>query len=109
MRIRIKDIANKAGVSVGTVDRVIHKRGRVAPEVQSRVEAVMTELGYRRNIIASALAYNRTISIHALIFENCDYYWEQTRYGIEKHARPLNTMEWRWKYLFVAIRPSLSR
>ncbi|NND08256.1 MAG: LacI family DNA-binding transcriptional regulator [Saprospiraceae bacterium] len=31
MRIRIKDIALKAGVSVGTVDRVIHKRGRVSP------------------------------------------------------------------------------
>lgn len=84
MRIRIKDIALKAGVSVGTVDRVIHKRGRVAPGVQSRVEEVMNELGYRRNIIASTLAYNRTLNIQALISDNCDYYWEQIRMGIDK-------------------------
>lgn len=84
MRIRIKDIAIKAGVSVGTVDRVIHNRGRVAPDVQSRIEEVMNELGYRRNIIASTLAYNRTLNIQALISDNCDYYWEQTRMGIDK-------------------------
>lgn len=30
--IRIVDIAKMAGVSVGTVDRVIHNRGRVSEE-----------------------------------------------------------------------------
>ena len=28
-RIRIKDIAEKAGISIGTVDRVLHNRGEV--------------------------------------------------------------------------------
>jgi LacI family transcriptional regulator len=73
MRIRIKDIADKAGVSVGTVDRVIHKRGNVSAKVKAKVERVMTELGYRRNIIASTLAYNRTLRIAVLIFNNSDY------------------------------------
>ena len=33
-KIRIKDIAEQAGVSVGTVDRVLHNRGEVAEENQ---------------------------------------------------------------------------
>ena len=31
-KIRIKDIALRAGVSVGTVDRVLHKRPNVSPK-----------------------------------------------------------------------------
>lgn len=42
----IADIAKKAGVSRGTVDRVLNKRGRVAPEVTKRVEEVVAEIGY---------------------------------------------------------------
>lgn len=34
MSITITQIAKLAGVSRGTVDRVIHQRGRVAPEVE---------------------------------------------------------------------------
>ena len=54
--IRIKDIAEKAGCSIGTVDRVIHKRGKVSPEVRERIEAIMKELDYRPDLNARALA-----------------------------------------------------
>lgn len=84
MRVRIKDIALKAGVSTGTVDRVIHNRGNVSPAVKEHVERVMTELGYKRNIIASTLAYNRTLRIAALTFELEDPYWQQIYSGLEK-------------------------
>lgn len=83
-RIRIKDIAEKAGVSTGTVDRVLHERGNVSPDVKQRVLDVMDELGYERNIIASMLAYNRTWRIAALLPEfRTDPYWEQPLAGIE--------------------------
>ena len=36
--IRIVDIAKMAGVSVGTVDRVIHNRGRVSEENRKKVQ-----------------------------------------------------------------------
>lgn len=36
MSITIAQIAKLAGVSRGTVDRVIHNRGRVAPEVERK-------------------------------------------------------------------------
>lgn len=84
-RIRIIDIAEKAGVSKGTVDRVIHKRGHVSPEVKKRILAVMEELDYRPNVIASALAYNRTWKIAALMPNPADdAFWVQPKMGIQK-------------------------
>jgi len=84
-RIRIIDIAEKAGVSKGTVDRVIHKRGHVAPNVKKRVLEVMKALDYRPNVIASALAYNRSWKIAALLPDpNLDAFWQQPKSGIQK-------------------------
>ena len=39
-KIRIKDIAEKSGVSVGTVDRVLHNRPNVSKSAREKVEAV---------------------------------------------------------------------
>jgi len=85
-RVRIIDIAKKAGVSKGTVDRVIHKRGNVAPEVEQKVLKVMEELNYRPNIIASTLASNKTWQIATLLPDPSeDLFWEEPQKGIE-HA-----------------------
>lgn len=89
-RIRIKDIAEKAGVSTGTVDRVLHDRGNVSPDVKELVLRVMDELGYERNIIASTLAYNRIWRIATLFPEyRSDPYWEQPHAGIERAMNAL--------------------
>ncbi len=40
----IKDIALLAGVSKGTVDRVIHNRGNVAKDVEKKVKHLLEEL-----------------------------------------------------------------
>ena len=52
----IKEIAEKAGVSIGTVDRVLHNRGMVNAQTKERVETVMKELNYRPNQVAQGLA-----------------------------------------------------
>lgn len=84
-RIRIKDIAIKAGVSTGTVDRVIHNRGNVSPETRKKVQEVMEELGYEPNLMASTLAYNRQFRIAVLLPDyRMDPYWDQPRLGIER-------------------------
>ena len=44
MSITITQIAKLAGVSRETVDRVIHQRGRVAPEVEKRIRDIMDEI-----------------------------------------------------------------
>ncbi|MBN2051635.1 MAG: LacI family DNA-binding transcriptional regulator [Spirochaetales bacterium] len=40
----IKDIARMANVSIGTVDRVIHKRGRVSEETKDRILGIIMTL-----------------------------------------------------------------
>ena len=67
MRATIKMIAEKAGVSIGTVDRVLHDRPYVKAEVRERVLQVMEELEYRPNRMASALAMSGTARKLALI------------------------------------------
>jgi LacI family transcriptional regulator len=57
--VRIKDIAEKAKVSAGTVDRVLHNRGRVADEVKERVLRIARELNYEPNFHARALVSKR--------------------------------------------------
>ena len=44
-QIKVKDIAQMAGVSAGTVDRVLHKRGNVSAKSQEAVEKVLAEFG----------------------------------------------------------------
>ncbi len=84
-RVRIKDIAEKAGVSKGTVDRVLHKRGNVSPEARKKVQEAIEELDYQRNIIASALAYNRVWRIAALLPRpEEDPFWQQPTIGIDR-------------------------
>ena len=46
-RIRIKDIAQLAGVSVGTVDRVLHGRSGVSEKSREKVEKILKKLDYQ--------------------------------------------------------------
>jgi len=84
-RVTIKDIAEKAGVSPGTVDRVLHNRGKVSTLNRQKVLKVVEELGYEPNIIASTLAYNRTVKVAALLPDyRTDPYWEKPASGMLK-------------------------
>ena len=49
-KIRIKDIAERSGVSVGTVDRVLHNRPNVSGKARAKVEAVLKEINYQTNM-----------------------------------------------------------
>jgi len=81
--IRIKDIAKLAGVSVGTVDRVLHNRGRVSEDALKKVTAVMNQIDYKPNLIARTLGSNKNYRIVALIPDpTLDPYWAQSNLGI---------------------------
>lgn len=79
----IKDIAELAGVSKGTVDRVIHNRGRVSEKALNDVNKVLDEIDYKPNLIARNLKNNKIYSICILIPDyNLDKYWLSCKDGI---------------------------
>ena len=57
------DIARIAGVSASTVSHVLNGTRKVNAETHLRVEAAIDETGYRRNVVARALAGGRTHTV----------------------------------------------
>ncbi|WP_276168787.1 substrate-binding domain-containing protein [Zobellia alginiliquefaciens] len=73
----IKDIAQLAGVSKGTVDRVIHKRGRVSTKAADKVNAVLAKIEYKPNPIAKSLKNNKVYRISILLPKaDTDPFWQ---------------------------------
>lgn len=86
----IFDVARLAGVSRGTVDRVIYGRGRVSQETKEKVRKAIAELGYSANPSASSLATRREYRFACLIprFNRGDY-WEEIHKGFVEGAESL--------------------
>ena len=84
MKIRIKDIAQLAGVSEGTVDRVIHNRGEVSIKSKEAVDKALEELHYSPNIFARSLASKKEYHFIVLIpkHETGDY-WQFVENGFD--------------------------
>ncbi|MBN1523690.1 MAG: LacI family DNA-binding transcriptional regulator [Spirochaetales bacterium] len=100
--ITIKDIAEKAGVSIGTVDRVVHDRGRVSEETAKKVRAIIEELGYKPNMFASRLSRSKIYQFGVLVpkREQDSHYWETSLLGVEKAAEELGHYGIQVKYFF---------
>jgi LacI family transcriptional regulator len=102
--ITIKEIAEKARVSAGTVDRVIHKRGQVSKENIEKVNRIIKQLGYTTNIYARNLALNRQFIFAALLPASEDIeYWEEPLKGIEKGGEELSSLGVKVKKYFFHI------
>lgn len=63
----IRDVADAAGVSVGTVSHVVSGARHVRPATRDRVNAAIAELGFRPNRIARSLTRSRTSTIGMVI------------------------------------------
>lgn len=87
-RIRIKDIARLADVSVGTVDRVLHGRTGVSEASRKRVEEILKQLDYQPNMYASALASNKKYLFVCLLpqHQNGDY-WTDVELGMQRAVK----------------------
>lgn len=82
--ITIKDIAARAGVSTGTVDRVLHNRPNVSQKALDKVNKALEELDYQPNMYASALAYNKTYTFYIVLPKHeQDAYWDEIEEGAQ--------------------------
>ncbi|MCC5935718.1 MAG: LacI family DNA-binding transcriptional regulator [Lunatimonas sp.] len=82
----VKEIARRANVSIATVDRVLHNRSGVSPKTKKKIEAIIKELNYRPNILASRLASGKVFHIAVIIpkrSERTDF-WDAPLKGIER-------------------------
>ncbi|WP_291856625.1 LacI family DNA-binding transcriptional regulator [Marinilabilia sp.] len=87
---RIKDIAIQAGVSAGTVDRVLHNRGRVSESARTRIKEAMERLDYEPNIMARALVSSGEYRIAAIIPDPAkDEYWKAPFQGVDEAEEQL--------------------
>ena len=84
-KVRIKDIAEKSGVSVGTVDRILHNRPNVSKSAREKVEKVLKEINYQPNMYASALAYNKSYTFYLIMPKHeSEAYWQEIEEGAMK-------------------------
>ena len=87
----IAEIAKLAGVSIGTVDRVLHNRGRVAPKTVETIMAIIDEYGYQPNAFARNLKLSKTYTVGVLLPQlHSEYgYWRLIYNGILKATKEL--------------------
>lgn len=92
MKVTLEQVAKHAGVSRGTVDRVVNGRGNVKPEVEQRVKEALKTLNYERNKIASALAYSKYEKKVCAMFQktNSEDYNQKIMKGVCDAKKELN-------------------
>ena len=84
LAITIKDVAKFAGVSVGTVSKVINKQGNVKDDIAVRVEAVIEKLNYRPSALARSIKKNKTNLIGLIVPRVMNSFYVQLIELIEK-------------------------
>jgi len=74
-----------ADVSSGTVDRVLHSRGKVSPNKEQRVKKILKEIEYRPNQLARSLKLNKRFNFVVLMPDDeLDEYWKPCFAGINE-------------------------
>ena len=63
----LKDVAREAGLSVGTVSRVLNNRGYISEETRQSVDRAMKKLNYRPNEMARSLSRRRSTMIGVIV------------------------------------------
>ena len=91
-KTRIKDIARLAGVSIGTVDRVLHKRGEVAETTRQKVQKILNETHYSPNVMAQVLKSKKRFHIVALlpVPTESNSFWQKHPVGINRALEELD-------------------
>ncbi len=84
--VTIKQVAEKAGVSIQTISRVLNNRPDVSPETRTRVEQIIKNLGYQPYAMARGLASKRTFTLGLISADFTDYWFAQVATAAEAEA-----------------------
>jgi LacI family transcriptional regulator len=87
--VTLRDIAEKARVSITTVSRILNRRDTAIPikeETRQRVLAVAAELGYKPNLLARGLRGSRSSLLGVIARDIADPFHLQTLRGINEAA-----------------------
>jgi LacI family repressor for deo operon, udp, cdd, tsx, nupC, and nupG len=82
----INDVAEKAGVSVATVSRVINGCANVSPGTVERVKKAIHELDYRPNLLGRALRRTKSERVLVLLPDISNPFYSEIVKGIEDVA-----------------------
>ena len=83
MGVTINDIAKKAKVSRGTVDKILHNRPGVSDKVRAAVLRTANELGYKPNVVGKALSHQKKPHKIGVIFPANSVFFEHLQSGID--------------------------
>jgi LacI family transcriptional regulator len=86
MAVSIRHVAERAGVSVGTVSNVLNRPDRVSEAVATRVQNAIRELGYVRNDAARQLRAGRSSSIGLVVLDARNPFFTDVARGAEDAA-----------------------
>lgn len=85
--MNIYDVAEKSGVSIATVSRVINGNQKVSEKTKQKVLTVMKELGYTPNVFARGLGLNTMHTIGIMCVDSSDPFLANAIYYIEQELR----------------------
>ncbi len=90
MSVTIRQIAEAAQVSRGTVDKVLNHRQGVSGPVRERIRQVAEDLGYKPNAAGKSLAFQKKpLRIGFLLLNAHDPFYQDLRAGVERAAEEL--------------------
>src|SRR5262245_49125018 len=108
-RPSLKNVADKAGVSVTSASRVLSRSKRVSPELVDRVEAAASELGYSPHGIARGLRTSKTSTVGLIIPDITNPFFAEVSLAIEKSlaqsqymcmlCNSIEDVQWERRYL----------
>lgn len=85
----IKDVAEKANVSVTTVSRVLNNRGYISQATREKVFRIMEEMNYQPNEIARSLMRKRSMMLGMIIPTIAHPFFGEMAYYMENYAASL--------------------
>lgn len=102
-KVTLKEIADLAGVSLGTVDRVVNNRGKVKPATEKRIRKICGQVGYESNALAKALVLGRKETRLAIVVPGPDLnvFTSRVKAGFDAFAAKMQDYNIGLDYLFL--------